>query len=54
MTTPPVLPEEDRLDTTYESLIGRLATAAVDKHVDAYADIDWDAPERRIDPEDPR
>lgn len=59
MTTTPVLPEEERLASVasadaYATLVRRLSTASVDKHFDAYADVDWDAPEMRIDPEDPR
>jgi hypothetical protein len=38
----------------YRDLIGRLSHQSVVKHFDAYADVDWDAPEMRIDPEDPR
>jgi hypothetical protein len=35
-------------------LIARLSHQSVVKHFDAYADVDWDAPEMQIDPEDPR
>jgi hypothetical protein len=54
-----VVPEEDRiigaLDTpAYQSLIHRLSERSVTKHFDAYADIAWDDPEMRIDPDDPR
>jgi hypothetical protein len=38
----------------YGALLGRLSHQSVVKHFDAYADIDWDADEYRIDPEDPR
>jgi hypothetical protein len=38
----------------YESLIARLSHQSVVKHFDAYADVAWDDPEMRIDPEDPR
>src|SRR5206468_8894750 len=38
----------------YQSLIGRLSQQSVVKHFDAYADVPWDDPEYRIDPEDPR
>ena len=38
----------------YESLISRLSQQSVVKHFDAYADVPWDDPEYRIDPEDPR
>ncbi|HEY3142463.1 MAG TPA: diiron oxygenase [Acidimicrobiales bacterium] len=54
-----VLDEEQQVDDaasidTYEALIHRLSRQSVDKHFDAYADIDWDAAEMRIDPTDPR
>ena len=39
---------------SYASLIGRLNRQSVVKHFDAYQDVDWDAPENRIDPADPR
>jgi hypothetical protein len=59
MTTTPMLPEEERLagassPDAYRALVARLSAASVDKHFDAYADIAWDAPEMRIDREDPR
>ena len=38
----------------YESLISRLSHQSVVKHFDAYADVPWDDPDYRIDPEDPR
>src|SRR5690606_7156337 len=41
-------------DEAYLKLLKRLSHQSVVKHFDAYADIDWDAPEMRIDPEDPR
>src|SRR5436309_10697862 len=51
------LPEEERparRAETYEGLLARLSRQSVVKHFDAYADIDWDAAEFHIDPEDPR
>jgi hypothetical protein len=59
MTTTPTLPDEERIaevtsTAAYGALVARLSRASVDKHFDAYADVDWDAPEMRIDPEDPR
>ncbi len=36
------------------TLLGRLSHQSVVKHFDAYADVDWDAPEHHIDPDDPR
>ena len=41
-------------DGAYRELIARLSRQSVTKHFDAYADVDWDAPEMQIDPEDPR
>lgn len=38
----------------FEALVGRLSRQSVDKHFDAYADIDWDDPDLRIDPSDAR
>lgn len=35
-------------------LLARLNRQSVVKHFDAYADVDWDAPDNGIDPEDPR
>src|SRR5919198_5698015 len=54
-----VIPEEERAANghrpeSYPELLARLSRQSVVKHFDAYADIDWDAPEFRIDPEDPR
>src|SRR5439155_1969253 len=56
MTT--TLDTEQRADAAsadaYVDLIARLSHQSVVKHFDAYADVDWDAPEMQIDPEDPR
>jgi hypothetical protein len=54
-----VVPEEDarrtgRTPETYAHLLGRLSRQSVVKHFDAYADVPWDDPEYRIDPDDPR
>lgn len=40
--------------TDYAAILERLHLASVNKHYDAYTDIAWDAPEYRIDAEDPR
>jgi hypothetical protein len=53
------LDQEQQADVTadvdaYQALIHRLSRQSVEKHFDAYADIDWDAPEMQIDPTDPR
>ena len=38
---------------SYGALVARLARQSVVKHFDAYADVDWDAPEHAIDQTDP-
>src|SRR2546422_872775 len=48
------LPEEEQIAGTYQLLLRRLSHQSVVKHFDAYADVDWEAAEYRIDPEDPR
>jgi hypothetical protein len=40
--------------TAFEALCARLSRQSVDKHFDAYGDVDWDAPELQVDPADPR
>jgi hypothetical protein len=54
-----VVPEEERVakavhSDAYSDLIRRLSHQSVVKHFDAYADIDWDNPEFRIDHDDSR
>jgi P-aminobenzoate N-oxygenase AurF len=54
-----VIPEEERSGKAvhhdpYFDLIGRLSHQSVVKHFDAYADIEWDKPEFRIDHDDSR
>ena len=46
--------EQRRDKESYEELIQRLSVQSVRKHYDAYADIDWDAPEMQIARDDPR
>lgn len=51
------VPEEERRTgarETFPQLVARLSRLSVTKHYDAYADVPWDDPEYRIDPEDPR
>ncbi|HJQ85512.1 MAG TPA: diiron oxygenase [Candidatus Binatia bacterium] len=51
------VPEEESVRPgreTYTGLVARLSRQSVTKHFDAYADIDWDADDFRIDPTDPR
>ncbi len=54
-----VVPEEERVskathNDAYFDLVRRLSHQSVVKHFDAYADIDWDNPDFRVDPDDPR
>jgi hypothetical protein len=54
-----VVPEEERAEKAvhpdaYDDLVRRLSHQSVVKHFDAYADIEWDNPEFRIDHDDPR
>lgn len=55
-----VIPPEEHVVTvgrrreTYPELVGRLSRQSVTKHFDAYADVDWDNPEYRLDLDDPR
>src|SRR5258706_8484595 len=43
-------------DDTFTAMLERLSRQSVTpgKHFDAYADIDWEAPEHAVDPDDPR
>jgi hypothetical protein len=47
-------PVEVARDAPYPALLTRLSEMSVKKQFDPYRDIDWDAPEHRIDREDPR
>ncbi len=38
----------------FTSMVARLSRQSVDKHFDAFADVDWESPEMTISPEDPR
>lgn len=38
----------------YQELLQRLCAASVTRRYEAYRDIDWDAPEMQVDPDDPR
>lgn len=42
------------LDPAYEAMLKTLSEGSVHVHFDPYDDIDWDAPEMAIDPQDPR
>jgi para-aminobenzoate N-oxygenase AurF len=55
MTEPEIPFEEARTAReSYEALLARLSRQSVLKRYECYRDIDWDAPEFRIDPGDPR
>ncbi len=41
-------------DEGFRTTLARLSKLSVEKHFDAYADVDWDAPEMRVAPGDPR
>jgi P-aminobenzoate N-oxygenase AurF len=38
----------------FDAMVERLNRQSVEKHFDAYTDVDWDSPEFAIDPADPR
>jgi hypothetical protein len=50
--------EAERTDATgtpvFDTMVERLSRQSVEKHFDAYGDVDWDSPEFAIDPTDPR
>lgn len=41
-------------DATLNTMVERLSRLSVDKHFEAYVDIDWDNPDWAIEPTDPR
>jgi hypothetical protein len=47
-------PRNEGTRESYTDLVQRLSHQSVIKHFDAYADIDWESEDYRIDPEDPR
>jgi hypothetical protein len=51
-TAAPTAAEAD--DRSFDRLLARLSHQSVVKHFDAYADIEWDSDEFRVDPTDPR
>lgn len=53
MTTPPLDDQKTQHDV-FEKSVFRLSRQSVDKHFDAYGDVDWDADEMSISAEDPR
>lgn len=46
--------EETPTKSGWDGLLARLSQLSVTKHFDAYADVEWDAPDMRIDRHDPR
>jgi hypothetical protein len=46
--------DDEQQDTRFVDLVRRLSEQSVVKHFDAYADVDWDAPEMAVNPHDPR
>jgi hypothetical protein len=52
VTTFPVHARRD--PEPYTALVRRLSTQSVKKHFDAYEDVDWNAPDNRLDVTDPR
>ena len=51
------MPDQERRASrreSYAALLARLSRQSVSKHFDAYADVDWDAPENAIEQRDPR
>jgi P-aminobenzoate N-oxygenase AurF len=42
------------LDSAFDTLVRRLSRQSVERHHDAFADVDWEADDLRIDPSDPR
>jgi hypothetical protein len=50
----PPTPKTQSPKSTYAARIAQLSARSVTKHFDAYADVDWDNPENRIELDDPR
>jgi hypothetical protein len=44
----------DVTNDTFRTTVERLSRQSVDKHFDAYADVDWDGPDMAVRPDDPR
>ena len=51
---PPIARPARRAAEPYADVLARLSARSVTKHFDAYADIDWDHPDHRIEQDDPR
>ena len=41
-------------DAAFAKIVGRLSKLSVERHFDAYADVDWDDPDLQVDRTDPR
>ena len=54
LAIPLARPAEVARDASYPALLARLSEMSVKKQFDPYRDIEWDAPENRIDADDPR
>jgi hypothetical protein len=52
--TPTRAHDTARADDVFAQVVARLSRQSVDKHFDAYADVDWDDPAMAIDPADER
>jgi hypothetical protein len=46
--------DQEQIDQRFATMVGRLSKLSVEKRFEAFADIDWDAPEMAIDPADNR
>lgn len=54
MSTPPNVLDDEQRAGTFDALVHRLSSQSVEKHFDAYEDVDWDAPGMVLRPDDPR
>ena len=41
-------------DDAFATMVGRLSKLSLERHFDAYGDVDWDAADMQVDPADPR
>lgn len=53
LESPPEIPA-DVSKAQYADILNRLSQASVDRHFDAFADIDWDSPDFQVRPNDER
>jgi len=51
---PPVRTPARHAPEPYADVLARLSARSVTKHFDAYADVEWDHPDNRIEQDDPR